>query len=269
MHLRNFRVRWVFGSLTVLCMFGATALASPPEAQLRIASAVADCDAATPQLTLVGQFSSAHEQTYATIDLATGTMLLTKTFSSESTIVTTLVGCDDPGTYRVTVGLGEENDAVATTSGKVRPPQFYTVIDITLGAVGPQGERGIQGEQGEQGIPGPQGEQGVQGAQGEQGIQGEQGPAGISGYSVHEVIETVQAGVDGVVASCPEGSVPLSCGFNVPTGVQVRSSRIDVPSFQQSCLDPGVDCPCVLRVFNENPDEVRVATILACAVVNP
>jgi hypothetical protein len=69
----------------------------------------------------------------------------------------------------------------------------YDEYDLTIGAVGPQGEKGdpgIQGppgprgEQGIQGPPGPkgdQGEQGIQGPVGDKGDEGDPGPAGPKG----------------------------------------------------------------------------------------
>ena len=53
--------------------------------------------------------------------------------------------------------------------------------NLTLGAAGPQGERGDAGPQGEKGDTGPQGEKGDTGPQGEQGIQGFQGAQGPAG----------------------------------------------------------------------------------------
>jgi len=60
-------------------------------------------------------------------------------------------------------------------------PHQFDSHDLTIGAVGPRGEQGLQGDQGEQGIKGDQGEQGIKGDQGEQGIKGDQGEQGIKG----------------------------------------------------------------------------------------
>ena len=65
---------------------------------------------------------------------------------------------DNPGTYVLVVEAG----GGASQSG---------IMDITVGAVGPQGEQG------------PQGDQGPQGAQGPQGEQGEPGIVGLAGQS--------------------------------------------------------------------------------------
>ena len=53
--------------------------------------------------------------------------------------------------------------------------------NLTLGAIGPQGDRGDEGPQGERGIQGEKGDRGDAGPQGEQGIQGEKGDRGETG----------------------------------------------------------------------------------------
>ena len=54
-------------------------------------------------------------------------------------------------------------------------------FDVTIGAVGPQGEQGPPGPQGEQGPAGPQGLAGPQGPQGDTGPVGPAGPQGPQG----------------------------------------------------------------------------------------
>lgn len=66
------------------------------------------------------------------------------------------------------------------------PPLASASFVVTLGAVGPQGEKGETGPQGpagDTGPPGPQGEKGDTGPQGEKGETGPQGPAGETGPS--------------------------------------------------------------------------------------
>lgn len=86
--------------------------------------------------------------------------------------------------------------------------------DLTIGAVGPQGEQGkigppgLQGEQGKIGPAGPQGLQGPQGEIGPQGPQGKMGPQGSPGVSGYEVVNS-----DPVLTPRPESliSTQVAC----------------------------------------------------------
>jgi hypothetical protein len=57
----------------------------------------------------------------------------------------------------------------------------WATLDVTIGAVGPQGPQGAPGIQGPTGAQGPQGIQGPPGPQGPQGIPGAPGTSGLAG----------------------------------------------------------------------------------------
>ncbi len=133
------------------------------------------------------------------------------------------------GDYRIVVKTGSaEKD--------------YDSYDFTLGAVGPQGEPGIDGapgltgadgEQGltgahgaqgltgadgAQGLTGADGEQGLTGADGEQGLPGEQGSPG-TGQTINLTIDPVQ--FPGIVAQNFNALFP---------DVELNSVKVEIPS---------------------------------------
>lgn len=164
------------GVLTGIALLAtATAWAAPPSGaksnnHLLIVGALADFGA--DALYIVGQGFDAGRSlsvglgatgdisSLCAADLGASPQVITCDFSLE--------GMPSAGDYLLTV---------ATGGGASQ----YDEYDLTIGAVGSQGEPGPIGPQGEQGIVGPQGEQGISGPQGEQGPTGPQGPIGITG----------------------------------------------------------------------------------------
>jgi hypothetical protein len=73
-----------------------------------------------------------------------------------------------PGTYRLAVAQ----------SGSFNQPPKSDIIDVTIGAIGPEGP---QGEQGPIGPPGPKGDTGSPGPKGDTGATGPPGPIGLTG----------------------------------------------------------------------------------------
>lgn len=153
-------------SICILLLFSvSSALAAPPGDHLNIEEVVVTVGDPDTTLEIKGwdfDFGSPLEVTLAGVPAAVmsadGVMII-------ATVPTSLFPAGD---YLLTVSTGE---------GQSQNDEY----DLTIGAVGPQGEQGIQGEQGPQGIQGEQGPQGIQGVQGEQGIQGEQGLQGVPG----------------------------------------------------------------------------------------
>lgn len=100
----------------------------------------------------------------------------------------TRIVCDFSGDDDRLPADGDYRLTVATGRGERKRDQY----DLTIGAVGPQGEPGEtgaagppgpQGPQGATGAPGPAGPQGPQGATGAQGPEGPAGPPGVAGLS--------------------------------------------------------------------------------------
>jgi len=96
-----------------------------------------------------------------------GALVVTGT-PSDTLIEATLPAGIYPGDFLLTVANG---------NGQSQNDEY----DLTIGAVGPQGDQGKLGPQGEQGKLGPQGVQGDQGKLGPQGDQGKLGPQGEQG----------------------------------------------------------------------------------------
>lgn len=91
-----------------------------------------------------------------------------KTYGPSTVVVTVPGMLLRPGSYLLTMSTGpnlSQNDS----------------FDVTLGAVGPKGDKGDMGPQGLQGPKGDTGAQGIQGNVGPQGIQGPKGDTGDTG----------------------------------------------------------------------------------------
>ena len=107
-------------------------------------------------------------------------LTLDSDLSDENFLVVDLPIGVGAGDYRLTVSQGKK--------GKDRDD-----YDLTIGAVGPQGEQGLQGPvgpqgpvgadgaTGPQGVAGPQGAQGPTGSDGDKGDTGDTGPQGVAG----------------------------------------------------------------------------------------
>jgi hypothetical protein len=96
-------------------------------------------------------------------------------------------------------------------------PSREARMDLTLGAVGPQGDQGIQGPQGDTGAQGPQGEQGIQGETGAQGLQGEQGIQGETGAQGPQGEQGIP-GETGAQGLQGEQGIPGETGAQGPQG---------------------------------------------------
>jgi hypothetical protein len=109
-----------------------------------------------------------------------------KTYGPSSVVVYLPPMLMRSGSYRLTMSTGpnvEQNDAFEVTMGAVGP-QGQKGDMGAQGPVGPQGPKGDTGAQGAVGPQGPKGDTGAQGAvgpMGPQGIQGEPGPKGDKG----------------------------------------------------------------------------------------
>ena len=133
-------------------------------------------------------------------------------------------GLPDEGDYLVTVSTG---------TGQSQSDEY----DVTIGAVGPQGEPGATGPQGNPGATGatgPQGNTGATGAIGQTGTQGPTGPAGtipaqdcpagqfVTGVDASGIVKCAQAeiGITTAFAEFTTGPVPstLVAAPNCPVG---------------------------------------------------
>jgi len=149
-------------SLTFLLAIGYLALAeknknnNPTRTELIIMEVSMDFDINT--LTIKGMSFDCEDTPMVT--LGSDSTLLPIISCTDTEIVADLPAVGDGG-YRLIVSTGTS-------------PTNYDQFDLTIGAVGPQGE---QGKLGPQGDPGSQGVQGKLGDQGPQGKPGEPGPA--------------------------------------------------------------------------------------------
>ena len=113
-----------------------------------------------------------------------------------------------------------------TTGNSVHQRDFY---NLTLGAVGPEGQQGPQGEQGPAGPEGPAGPQGEQGPQGDVGPAGPMGPQGPQGPQGEEGPSGAD-GKDGSSCSVTDnndGTKTLSCEDG--TSVTISDGRSQCP----------------------------------------
>jgi hypothetical protein len=154
-----------------------------------------------------------------------------------------------PGSYLMTLMrlTGGGNDAQRTA-----------IVDVTIGAVGPQGPQGPQGLQGPQGQQGPQGTQGQQGPQGAQGPQGSTGATGVSQYEMIQADDTIGSAFSNgkvVNATCSAGKTVLGGGCRVDND---NTSTADGFPFAG-----GFACH-----FNTAGINVGIHAIAVCAVVH-
>lgn len=114
------------------------------------------------------------------------------------------------------VPVGSYQLLITTGGGTVRENEFD---GVTIGAVGPQGDQGLQGDIGPQG---PQGDQGLQGDPGIDGAVGETGPQGVQGFPGSQ-------GLDG--PSGPQGPDGEQ-GPQGDQGIQGEGTNLRVESFR-------------------------------------
>ncbi len=126
----------------------------------------------------------------------------TVTSYSPTDIVATLSASYTPGSYPLWVQS-------TAAGGNLQ----WASLDVTIGAVGPQGPRGDPGPQGVKGDPGPQG---VKGDPGPQGVQGEQGPPGPKGDTGPQGPQGLP-GASSLKAYYSEGDWVQMCGTLDPT----------------------------------------------------
>ena len=146
-------------------------MAAPPNAELHVDQVIVveeDSPAATTLIIVGGHLNFGEGPLRVSLgDVGKLSVESASDVSIEAVFPATLPA----GDYRLTVSNG---------NGQSKQDTY----DLTIGAVGPQGEQGppgVQGPQGERGVPGPQGAQGQPGPQGEQGPTGLSGPPGIQG----------------------------------------------------------------------------------------
>lgn len=130
----------------------------------------AKSDVNSGELSLYGDFG--YNVSNSTLILTLGREILMPVFVNSNKIVAQLPNDIEPGTYRVTLSIENNNND---------SKQGFDVIDVTIGHQGATGEAGEQGKTGEQGPAGPMGPQGPRGFVGPQGETGEQGSAGPQG----------------------------------------------------------------------------------------
>jgi hypothetical protein len=112
-------------------------------------------------------------------DLDFGDGPLTVTLGEYGDLVVTGTPSDTLIEAVLPIGIGEGDYLVTVSNGTGQSQSDE--YDLTIGAVGPQGETGPQGVQGKLGPTGAQGEQGKLGNTGPQGEQGKLGPQGDPG----------------------------------------------------------------------------------------
>ncbi|MEM6819093.1 MAG: IPT/TIG domain-containing protein [Pseudomonadota bacterium] len=157
--MRNFLL--IASLLTLTLVASASAAAS---ARLDVIEVVVLDDGAGTDLVIAGfHFDNGEDPT-----VTLGGVPLTVSSASGTVIVAELDAERLPGTYELIVKTG------AKRSEK-------DVIDVTIGAVGPQGPAGETGAQGPVGPQGPAGPTGAAGPQGPAGSQGATGPRGATG----------------------------------------------------------------------------------------
>jgi hypothetical protein len=165
-------------------------------------------------------------------DLDFGDGPLTVTLGEYGDLVVTGTPSDTLIEAVLPIGIGEGDYLVTVSNGTGQSQSDE--YDLTIGAVGPQGETGPQGVQGKLGPTGAQGEQGKLGNTGPQGEQGKLGPQGDPGLDGAQ-------GVQGKVG--PQGEQG-KLGNTGPQGEQGKLGNTG-PQGEQGKLgpqgDPGLD----------------------------
>jgi hypothetical protein len=119
---------------------------------------------------------------------------------------------------------------IVNSRKKHQSAQFY----LTLGAVGPQGESGLQGPQGLPGLQGPAGVPGQAGPQGLPGINGEAGATGPTGPSGQSLLAGMVCANNQYLAGF-QASGELLCK-TLPTIAGPTPDMVD-PDFIGSCFN--------------------------------
>jgi len=156
--------------------------------------------------------------------------------------------------------------------------------DVTIGAVGPAGEKGDTGPQGPQGDVGPQGPQGEQGPQGDVGPQGPQGEQGLQG-DVGPKGPQGEQGLQGDVGAQgpqgeqgPQGDVGLqgATGPGVPAGGttgQVLTKKSNTDNDTEWATPSGgslsVNYYSAAVAFRNNPQDSNDNFYIACVSGTP
>lgn len=151
----------------VLVVF-VQAQAAPPGGHLNVVQVFVDDPNDPTTITIVGE------------DLLFGNGPLTVTlgeYVAPLTIVGTPTDTEIVATLPVNIDDGDYLLIVANGEGQSQNDEY----DLTIGAVGPQGEQGEMGDAGPQGVQGKLGPAGADGAQGDQGVQGKLGSPGDQG----------------------------------------------------------------------------------------
>lgn len=153
-------------ALNALLTVVLVAAASPAQASFRldIVEVVVLENGATTELVIAGFNLRQGRKPVATF----GGVPLNITSFSDTVIIAELDSDRLPGTYELEVRTGFF-------------PARRDVIDVTIGATGPQGPRGESGAQGPAGEAGPTGPQGAVGPAGDVGPAGPEGPMGMTG----------------------------------------------------------------------------------------
>jgi hypothetical protein len=142
--------------------------------------------------------------------------------------------------------------------------------DGKVGPQGPQGIQGIQGPPGPQGIQGPTGTTGATGASGSQGIQGIPGPAGITqlnSTNIYQVLSNFSIpnnGAAGIKATCDVGDTLLNGGYDLVTGGNLVSSKINVFENEPGGSNPSDSWHVLISYSNATGTTAQLTVIANC-----
>ena len=134
------------------------------------------------------------------------------------------------------------------------PNKRVDKFNLTVGAVGPQGEQGPPGEKGSQGEP---------------GSPGPQGPPGLANIQVvFNLSERDSEGFKQVIASCPEETTVIGGGAKINTFVALSDNRLFTITASAPNAVPN-PTGWLVRAFEINPTDLewQVQAYVVCATV--
>jgi hypothetical protein len=135
---------------------------------------------------------------------------------------------------------------------------------------GAQGPQGPPGPPGPQGIQGPTGTTGATGASGSQGSQGIPGPAGITqlnSTNIYQVLSNFSIpnnGAAGIKATCDVGDTLLNGGYDLVTGGNLVSSKINVFENEPGGSNPSDSWHVLISYSNATGTTAQLTVIANC-----